>query len=121
MNDHIQITEKVDGSNASIQKIDGQTYYFDKDGAMESGKIITTNSKMYYIQNNGIVRTTAGFFVENGNLYDVSSDGSLIINKLVKYDGKYYYIRPTGKGELLRNQTAAKVADSLGCSLSDNV
>ena len=99
-------------------KINDKYYYFDQHGRMASGKVITIKSKLYYASKRGAIVTKEGFYKENKQLYLVGEGGKLKINKLVKYHGKYYYMRPSGKGELLRNQTAAKMADSMNCSLA---
>ena len=104
-------------SNKKTQ-IGNKVYYFDKNGRMASNKVVTIGKKLYYASNSGAIITKKGWYEENKNVYLVGDNGVLTINKLSKYNGKYYYMRPTGKGELLRNQTAAKIADSLDCSLS---
>ena len=99
-------------------KINSKYFYLNKNGKMVSGKVITVGKKLYYASKSGAIITKKGWYKENGKVYLVGDNGVLTINKLAKYNGKYYYMRPSGKGELLRNQAAARVADSLGCNLA---
>jgi len=103
-------------SNKKV-KIGSKQYYFDKNGRMASDKVVTIDKNLYYASTSGAIITKTGWHEENKNVYLIGTGGKLTINKLAKYNGTYYYMRPTGRGELLRNQTAARVADSLNCSL----
>ena len=110
----------TDGSMVADRKltIGNKTYYLDKQGIMLSGTVIEDGSDLYYIQNDGTVRTEEGWFSENEKVYLIGKDGKLTTEKLAQYNGVYYYLRSTGIGELLRNQTAAKIADSMDCDLA---
>ena len=96
----------------------GKQYYLDKHGKLVTGKVITLKSKLYYASKKGAIITKEGFYKENKKVYLVGKGGALTINKLVNYNGKYYYMRPSGKGERLRNQTAARIAYGMNCSLA---
>ena len=65
-----------------------------------------------------MIITKEGFYKENKRLYLIGKGGALTINKLVKYQKKYYYMRPSGRGELLRNQTASRLAAEMNCNLA---
>ena len=100
-----------------LEEIDGETYYFDrkgvmqtgwqtirrkytayfrKNGAMVKGKA-KINGKLYYFNEKGYLVT--GYAIIDGKIYDCGNDGiisSPLKNTLVDIDGRLYYAGANG-------------------------
>lgn len=99
-----------------FEKIDGKTYYFDKEGHIKTGWLKLKTGKTYYMGNDGVMvrgwqtigKKTYYFNsdgsmkkgwhrLKNGTAYFLNSDGSLARNTSLKIDGVTYDFDSKGR------------------------
>lgn len=86
---------------------DGKTYYFNKDGIMQTGWV-DADGKRYYMDLDGIMQT--GVVTVDGKSYELLDDGSL---KGYKAKTKKATTTPTAKAKASKskNKSSEKTAD----------
>ena len=79
-----------DGKEAvGFQDIDGQRYYFDKDGYLQTGKIyIEEEDVYYYADENGVIQVGK---INNDKAFFLTDDNGVIQTGFVEIDGNKYY------------------------------
>ncbi len=90
-----------DGKQAKSQfvTVDGNSYYFDQNGYMATGKQ-TINGKQYYFLANGVQVRQTFRQEKDGSLYYYALDGAMVINQFFDFDSTRTLVRAfttTGK------------------------
>lgn len=76
-----------------MQKIDGETYYFNSKGIMKRGWLTTKSGKKYYFNSDGTMRT--GWLRLKSGKYYFSKKGVMSVGS-VKIDKNYYFFGDDG-------------------------
>ena len=76
--------------------VSGVKYYFDEFGVMFSGGFFHVDSKMYYANSKGKVRTTKGWMKYDGNWYYSDAEGVFYRSVKLNIKGTDYYFNAKG-------------------------
>ena len=76
-----------------LKYFDGSWYYFNEDGIMQTGweKV---DGKWYYLKSDGVMAT--GWLKLDGKWYHLKSNGEMSVG-WIKVDGKWYYLKSNGE------------------------
>lgn len=78
--------------------IDGEKYYFNKDGVIQTENgFITVDGKIYYVQDGGTILRDSWKTI-NGYEYYFNKEG-IAATEIVKINSEYYYFDETGKNK----------------------
>ena len=102
-----------------IYQIDGNSYYFDNAGKMQTGSFlcydkVAKKEKRYLADESGVVLNKQGWAQHKGEWYYINADSSLVTNEFRTIGEGYYYFDSVG----VLQTGLFSIYDEYGCSTS---
>ena len=75
----------------------GSTYYYmGSDGSVQTGIVSAVGNKLYFAEENGVVRRTAGWIEQSDSRFFSADGGELYKNQFIHFGRTYYYMGSDG-------------------------